>query len=112
MATRFSNAAASSGNPTTGNLRLLDVCADKRHLVKSEKPAALAFNPEADLATLLALLRGRAETLHQHLLNWACVSNSGDVDPSAVAGCLEPMAEEVTLIVDEVEARLKEAGHA
>jgi len=72
-------------------------------------PAALLFNPHAEPASLAALAGGRAECLHRSLISWCCVT-SGDVSAVSLALALEPIAEEMLLLMNELNDRLCSAS--
>jgi hypothetical protein len=71
-------------------------------------PPAILFNPEAAPSELLPFAAARAERLRGHLHAWAC-AEAGEL--TEVASLLEPLAQEVTLILEEVRLRmLAESG--
>jgi hypothetical protein len=84
---------------------------DIGHVVDSDQPAALMFNPNASLEAVLSLLQGRAYVLSETLTAWTAVSDSGEAEAHRVAATFVPAAEEIYEIARELAARLKEAGH-
>jgi hypothetical protein len=64
---------------------------------------AILFNPQAAPTDLLPMALARAERLRSHLHLWACSEDEGFAE---VASLLEPLAQEVTLILDEVRCRM------
>jgi hypothetical protein len=90
-------------------LRTYEVGRDQSHIASSiKKPPALAFNPAADLETILSLAAGRASVVHELLSAWACADDTESVPASKVADCLVPLAEEVYAIINEACTRVQE----
>jgi len=76
------------------------------------KPAAaLQFNPAAPPVSIAGAALSRADQLHKALTLWSCVS-AGEADALEVAQHLEPIADEVRMLLDELLTRLNPAKGA
>ena len=75
-------------------------------LANTNAPAALVFNPNAAPSALAAAGLSRATILRRALNNWACVPDAGDASPADIAQYLEPLADELRLLLSELLDRL------
>lgn len=70
----------------------------------ADHPATLVFNPNATTAGLLLMALSRTNRLRTHLNLWACV-DSEDKQTVMLASVLDPLAQEVELILAAMVAR-------
>jgi hypothetical protein len=79
---------------------------DHFDLMNSTQTPALAFNPEASFEAVVSMASNRASNLESMLMSWACVSSAENVDPPRLAAALQPLAEEVVLLLGEIMRRV------
>jgi len=72
-------------------------------------PAAIVLNPERTPLSVAISASARAGLLRKTLFAWALVGNSGEATASDVADILEPMAQEVELLLADLVAQLSPA---
>jgi len=78
--------------------------------IDATKPALL-INPHASLVALMAAATSRASRLNKALWQWATVEDCSPI-ASEVASTLQPLAEEVTLLLDAIEQHVKSGAVA
>ena len=67
---------------------------------------ALIINPKASLDTLLAAVHRRADCLHKNINAWSCAGVEGaEVKAPEVADMLEPLANEIVVLVEAISSR-------
>jgi hypothetical protein len=66
------------------------------------RAAAFGFNPNADSEALIAAAQTRANRLHSALESWTCIEPGGSVTLSEVVISLEPLAPELSMILDRL----------
>lgn len=69
---------------------------------------ALQLNPDASATTLLAAAQRRAESLRKMLYAWACV-NGDELSLQDVASTMEPIAQEIEILLSGVSDALRGA---
>lgn len=75
-----------------------------------EAQPALLFNPHAELDTVLSAAMGRASNLHRLLLQWGSTDSERAPTAPEVASAMEPLAEEICLLLGEVQRRFVKRG--
>ena len=76
-------------------LREFRIGADHAYLVRGDQPPALVFNPGAHLEALASMLNA-----------WACVADAEDVTANEIAEILQPQAEDVLALLEEIMRRV------
>lgn len=85
---------------------------ERAHAV-GEPPSALIVNPEATADSLFAAVESRACRLRDSLLQWTLLRES-DTPAPELASNLEPLAQEVQLLLEHLRAAVhkeKSAGY-
>jgi len=80
--------------------------ADEDHLAP-----ALVFNPNAEPVAFAAAAASRADTLHRTLVSWS-IAEPEEVTVGEVAAALEPLAQEVKLLLDHLMTQLDNSPKA
>lgn len=75
-------------------------------------PPALLINPAANVQSLVCAAHSRAVRLQQSLSSWAASGNAGCVTVDEVAYSLEPLAEEVSLLLEELASKVGRSSSA
>ncbi|RVT48381.1 hypothetical protein [Rubrivivax albus] len=70
------------------------------------QPSALQFNPDASLQSLMAAAQWRADSLSKSLNQWARANDDG-VLAWEVASALEPWAQEIETILEQLDSRIR-----
>ena len=71
-----------------------------------DTPAAVIFNPAATPLSIAVAAEAKADCLRKSLVTWSLVDSANMPTVSEVACTLEPLAQEVALLVGELSKRL------
>lgn len=75
-------------------------------------PPALMINPAASLQSLAYAAHSRAVRLQESLSHWSLTGEEGEISVNGVAASLEPLAEEVSLLLQELSDKARQLESA